>query len=53
VYVYVCVRLHASYLTMGVRARFVMGVILEAAGTQTECGGKERYIQFSQLWARR
>jgi len=45
----VCVRLRASHLTMGVRARFVMGVILEAAGTQTECGGKEHYIRFSQL----
>jgi len=46
-------RLHTSHLTMGVRARFVIGIILEAAGMQTECGGKEHYIQFSQLWARR
>ena len=43
----VCERLRASRLTKSVRARFVMGVILEAAGTQTECGGKERYIRFS------
>ena len=45
----VCVRgggkeggLRASRLTMGRRARFVMGVILEAAGTQTESGGGGR-----------
>jgi len=25
---------------MGVTVRFMKGVILEAAGTQTECGGK-------------
>jgi len=52
----VCVRererLRVSHLMMGVRARFMMGVILEAAGTQTECGGKKRYIQFPRLWAR-
>jgi len=51
----VCVyeRPHASRLMMGMRARFVMGIILEVAGTQMECGGKEHYIQFPRLWARR
>jgi len=32
----VCVRLRASRWTMGVTARFIKGVVLEAAGTQTE-----------------
>jgi len=40
--VYVSRGFQASRLQWGVRARFVTGVRLDAAGTQTECGRKGR-----------
>ena len=46
----VCVRLCTSRLTMGVTARFVKGVVFEAAGTQTE--SKRKWAIFFPLGSR-